>query len=45
MSLSAVQSLEVILDMNVKRSETLSQAVMPLSFVFRIAIATLKSVC
>lgn len=39
-SLSAVQNLEVILDMNVNRSETLSQEVMPVSFVFSMAIAT-----
>ena len=44
MSLSAVQSLEVILDMYVNKSETLSQDVIPVSFVLRMAIATRNSV-
>ena len=44
MSLSAVHSLEVILDMYVNKSETLSQDVIPVSFVLRMAMATRNSV-
>jgi len=43
-SLSAVQSLEVILDMYVNKSETLSHDVIPVSFVLRMAMATRNSV-
>jgi hypothetical protein len=42
-SLSAVQSRDVMLDMNAKRSETLSQAVIEPSFILSMDIAIRKS--
>jgi hypothetical protein len=44
-NLSALHSREVILDMYVNRSETLSQAVILPSFILSIAIATRNKAC